>query len=134
MYTLPELDKAETKKVSMNFFKKELERIENIAGSSLGTSLNFTNVKHHSNINVAEEITSQRMDARDLLKYIWASINELSEQERDVILMRYIKRFMWAKISKELHCSEVRGHEILNKALINFAEKTNARLGLAVYR
>ncbi|TYC49915.1 hypothetical protein ESZ50_04815 [Weissella muntiaci] len=134
MYTLPELDKSETKKLSMNFFKKELDRIENIAGSSLGVSLNFTNMKHHSNTNVTEEVASQRMDARELLKYIWASINELSEQERDVILMRYIKRFMWAKISKELHCSEVRGHEILNKALINFAEKTNARLGLAVYR
>lgn len=134
MYILPVIDELKTKKSGMAFFKNNLPRIENIAGTSLGKSLDFNGVKHSSNVNTVEKMATSRMEARAQLKYIWKSIGELTDREGDVIIMRYINELMWAKIASELHCSEVAGHSLLNKAIVHFAEKTNDEFGLVVYK
>ncbi|TYC50877.1 hypothetical protein ESZ50_01285 [Weissella muntiaci] len=127
-----ESDETLTIKRAIKFFNNDLERIESVAGTRMGRSTEFDSVKHHSNVNTAEEMATQRLDANNTLDYVQKMIGKLAEQEQGMINMRFMEGATSKEISTNLNCTEDEVHQIMDRALLTFAEITNEKLRLVV--
>lgn len=132
-----EVDERKTISNVRNFFEHDFVRIQQQAHVS------FIDVKspiisgmprseHYGNATDEKFVT--HIKAIDYLNCVVDACKGLNEKQRLLIELRYFKGLDWTAIEQRAHVSKRRCHDLLNEALLGFAEAFTDTMKLQVFK
>lgn len=124
IFKFPSINQKATAANVRQFFKTDVEKLESIAGSSLGGlyhSPSFDGVPTHNNLNGTELQVLKAVDARKELGLIIQTMKECTPVSKTILVNKYIHHLQMFKISQLIGYGHSRTLDKQRQALCEFA-------------
>lgn len=124
LFKFQSVDEKATAANVRQFFKQDVDELEQLAGDSLGGlyhSPSFDSTPSHTNVNHTETQVIKTIDARKELGLIVQTIKECSKDTQTILVKRYINHLPVYKVAQFMGYSLSRYEDKQRLAFVEFA-------------